>query len=722
MVDLRIYDVLLLTLGALDICSAMGPGLPFGSYSVADGRMRVKRDVLGFELEYTDVSMTAGLQMSMRPVRIDYNAYPAEIIPGLAVPFDLGGDARLWTYHNLLDAQLPVEVPRRLFGICVGNYAPLAFLVVENVWDSLIPFIPVMAPPPVAVGPAPGASAWGPHQGAASEPLPTTDNTRKRKASARPSPLRLLLNEVEGESPEATTSKKKKSPMMILPLPTGLAEGGYEAVMGSTPLSITIGELDSGRFSFAMEVVSRETGRRLAVRPVALLRESNNCMKLMDVDRKVKSDFSKLSDAVGVKLSPQELRICEDKGETVLHYDEEHFDQDWRGIRGLIAKDTVLLRERPCTLGSDEERKRRDAELISIREEVRDLCSETAQKLLVRGECSLAIPGALQGLKLAIELFGTNSTELVGSYLLLAECNLGLNKLKVAEEFLGLAKWIILKNPNSGDRSALVSAMQRNFGRLYVAQEKHSEALRSFAEDTYQTTCRFGPRDPRTAPCYYNMGRVFQAMNEALKAASFYTTVTSTYAQWLEKAIDAGAWLPESFRRPGGLYRTPTVDAGLSPYEWALVTGHKGGEMEVTDAGVEGGEQAEIPAKGGEDEVLLSPVQRQEAVDILKYILEYQEGTVDDAAEDLNTSTGREADAAAETRYVLALMLFYMEMDLPTAKEYIVAADEYFRDAVEGAGDTTPIHRVQEMRAKTGHYRVILFNVTCGRGEIEAAA
>ncbi|KAF4689144.1 zinc finger, MYND-type containing 12 [Perkinsus olseni] len=336
----------------------------------------------------------------------------------------------------------------------------------------------------------------------------------------------------------------------------------------------------------------------------------------------------------------------------------EHFDQDWRGIRGLIAKDTVLLRERPCTLGSDEERKRRDAELISIREEVRDLCSETAQKLLVRGECNLAIPGALQGLKLAIELFGTNSTELFlpsGSYLLLAECNLGLNKLKVAEEFLGLAKWIILKESERwyGDRSALVSAMQRNFGRLYVAQEKYSEALRSFAEDTYQTTCRFGPRDPRTAPCYYNMGRVFQAMNEASKAASFYTTVTSTYAQWLEKAIDADAWLPESFRRPGGLYRTITVDAGLSPYEWALVTGQRGSEMEVTDgsdAGVEGGEQAEIPANGGEDEVLLSPVQRQEAVDILKYILEYQEGTVDDAADELNASTGREADAAAETR------------------------------------------------------------------------
>ncbi|KAF4659694.1 hypothetical protein FOZ61_004552 [Perkinsus olseni] len=330
MFNFRICDVLLLTLGGLVICSAMGPGLPFGSYSVSDGRMRVKRDTLGFEIEYTDVSMSAGLQMSMRPVRIDYNAHPAETIPGLAVPFDLGGDARVWTYHDLLDAQLPVEVPRRLFGICVGNYAPLAYLrgtpryylVVENFWEALIPFIPVMAPPLLAVGPAPGASAWGPHLRAVSEPLPTRDNTRKRKASARPSPLRLLLNEAEVESRETTASTKKKSPMMILPLPTGLAKGGYEAVVGSTPLSITIGQLDSGRFSFAMEVVSREPGRRLAVHPVALLLASSNCMKLMDVDRKVESDFSKLSDAVGVKLSPQELRICEDKGETVLHYDE----------------------------------------------------------------------------------------------------------------------------------------------------------------------------------------------------------------------------------------------------------------------------------------------------------------------------------------------------------------------------------------------------------------
>ncbi|EER18173.1 zinc finger protein MYND domain-containing protein, putative, partial [Perkinsus marinus ATCC 50983] len=127
----------------------------------------------------------------------------------------------------------------------------------------------------------------------------------------------------------------------------------------------------------------------------------------------------------------------------------EHFDHDWRGIRELIAKDTTLLRERTQALGSVEERERGEAELLNIKEEVRHICSETAKGFLIRDECFLAIPGALQALKLTTELFGATSTELVDSYLLLAECNLGIGKLNVAEEFLGLAKWIILKNPDA---------------------------------------------------------------------------------------------------------------------------------------------------------------------------------------------------------------------------------------------------------------------------------
>ena len=96
-------------------------------------------------------------------------------------------------------------------------------------------------------------------------------------------------------------------------------------------------------------------------------------------------------------------------------------------------------------------------------------------------------------LKFAIEIYGSESVELVSSYLLLAEANLGLRRLNVSEEFLSLANWNLLKQQNaeqeeggggggsvsssSGGESStnltsLMSHLQRNFGRLYAAQQR----------------------------------------------------------------------------------------------------------------------------------------------------------------------------------------------------------------------------------------------------------
>ena len=47
-----------------------------------------------------------------------------------------------------------------------------------------------------------------------------------------------------------------------------------------------------------------------------------------------------------------------------------------------------------------------------------------------------------------MEVYGKGNIELVPSYLLLAEANLGLGRFKQAEEFLSLANWSILKNPD----------------------------------------------------------------------------------------------------------------------------------------------------------------------------------------------------------------------------------------------------------------------------------
>ncbi|CAE7159948.1 ZMYND12, partial [Symbiodinium pilosum] len=52
--------------------------------------------------------------------------------------------------------------------------------------------------------------------------------------------------------------------------------------------------------------------------------------------------------------------------------------------------------------------------------------------------------------------------------------NLGLRRLKIAEEFLSLANWNILKHPQAS--SSMMSNLQRNFGRLYAAQQRYNEA------------------------------------------------------------------------------------------------------------------------------------------------------------------------------------------------------------------------------------------------------
>jgi len=248
------------------------------------------------------------------------------------------------------------------------------------------------------------------------------------------------------------------------------------------------------------------------------------------------------------------------------------------GIRHLIASD------------------KRAEELMGIRKELLELCTETAQKCLVQGKYELAVPGALQSLKFAIEVYGSEATELVPSYLLLAEANLGLRRLKIAEEFLSLANWNILKNPQSG--SSMMSNLQRNFGRLYAAQQRYNEALQAFATDIYYSSQEFGPEHIRSAPSYFHMGRVFESHRKSERAFAFYGKVVEVYTKFLEARL--------------------------------------GDQMD--------GDLAEI-----------TPVEVEEAIEITKHITEYRERRVDDnpdVVERLQLDT-------AEGRYALGLLHVY---------------------------------------------------------------
>lgn len=301
----------------------------------------------------------------------------------------------------------------------------------------------------------------------------------------------------------------------------------------------------------------------------------------------------------------------------------EHFDIDWRGIRNLIAQDIVVLRERPHVIGSEEEREKRNEELKTIRKELLDLCTETAQKFLVQGKYELAVPGALQSLKFAIELYGNEAAELVPSYLLLAEANLGLRRLKIAEEFLSLANWNLLKHDEEGKH--LMSNLQRNFGRLYGAQQRYNEALQAFATDIYYSSLEFGPEHMRSAPSYFHMGRVFQSHQKSERTQAFYERVLHIYSNALEEWFE---------------------DGDLS------------------------GQQMYINA-----------VEVEEAIEILKHITEYRQKREDSSSPDAKVPI-------AQGQYTLGVLFLYNN-DYQVARELLTTAEEVFSSSLGVEHPTT---------------------------------
>jgi tetratricopeptide (TPR) repeat protein len=87
----------------------------------------------------------------------------------------------------------------------------------------------------------------------------------------------------------------------------------------------------------------------------------------------------------------------------------------------------------------------------------------------------------MTSLKLAIEMFGLKSVDLVPSYLILGEASQGLGSLTQAQEYLSQAEWTVLKSPQCPLQ--ITSKLYRNIAMLQMAQEKYEQALRNLAND-----------------------------------------------------------------------------------------------------------------------------------------------------------------------------------------------------------------------------------------------
>jgi len=209
----------------------------------------------------------------------------------------------------------------------------------------------------------------------------------------------------------------------------------------------------------------------------------------------------------------------------------DHQRQDWFGIHERICQLLGALRTLRPTLGSEDERQRRNLTVQMSQHALIDLCKNEAHKAMVAGQYELAVPGALQSLRFSMEVYGAGRIELVPAYLLLAESNLGLRRYKVAEEFLLYANWSVLKNPDCSND--LKAQLYRNFGKLYAAQGRFKDALRQLALDVYYSALESGPEHIDTAAGYFYMADVFLTQGEVESALALYDKVVDIWYKFL---------------------------------------------------------------------------------------------------------------------------------------------------------------------------------------------
>lgn len=210
----------------------------------------------------------------------------------------------------------------------------------------------------------------------------------------------------------------------------------------------------------------------------------------------------------------------------------------WEGVVNKLLPLLSRLRAKPSIVGSEEERQKREYSLLMSKRALVDLTMDIATKFLVKGEYHLGIPGAVQCLAFSREIYGQEAVQLVPSYLLLAQCNLGLGQLRQVQEFLGLANWAVLKQPDCS--AATKSQLHRTFGKLCAAQGKLPEAATHLAKDIYWMSREVGPEHVRTTPGYFHLAAVFDQLHRVEAALAFFDKVVDVWFKHLSAARAAG--------------------------------------------------------------------------------------------------------------------------------------------------------------------------------------
>lgn len=216
---------------------------------------------------------------------------------------------------------------------------------------------------------------------------------------------------------------------------------------------------------------------------------------------------------------------------TLYYGTESHAEQAWHGIIKKIGHLLAPLIASPPIIGTQEERARRSKNIELSKRSLIEYCLSEASTLLSSAKYQLAIPGAIQALKFCKEIFGDMSVEVVEPYLILAQSCLGLQNTKQAEEYLSLAKWIVLNDENCSDR--IKSRLHQLMGRLYSYENNLEKSKEEYASCVFYSAKSYGAEAIATSSGYYSLGDVFLAQGNVECALAFFDKVVDIWYKYL---------------------------------------------------------------------------------------------------------------------------------------------------------------------------------------------
>lgn len=208
-------------------------------------------------------------------------------------------------------------------------------------------------------------------------------------------------------------------------------------------------------------------------------------------------------------------------------------------------------------VGTQEERVRRSHNITLSKRSLVEFCLNESSTLLSVQKYSLAFPAAIQALKFCQEIDGDKSITLVEPYLQLSQALLGMKQLNKAEEYLALARWIVLNNSECSDK--IRWKLYNLKGKVGTAQGNFDIAKEDYAQAIYYASNCYGAESIATSLGFFRIGDVFLAQGNMECALAYFDKVVDIWYKYLCELQHAGSTNELQFNKATSSLGPPNI-------------------------------------------------------------------------------------------------------------------------------------------------------------------